>query len=177
MLPRSDDDPIVRAGAAEVLLVSLVEVAHSLRRTPLPGGVQRDLALTRSLAPRHVAVLVRLLVDGPMSVSVLAERLGVALTTASLLVGQLAEAGLVDRREDESDHRRTLVSIAKAHQADASEFLETRLKPLRRAIERLGAKSTEALVEGLSVLAEELSCGLLAARSTACEESEEMTIR
>jgi hypothetical protein len=47
-----------------------------------------------------------------MTLSELADRLGIAPATASLMVGQLSRGGLIKRREDEHDRRRTIPSIA-----------------------------------------------------------------
>jgi DNA-binding MarR family transcriptional regulator len=91
-----------------------------------------------------------------MTVSELAAREGCALSTASLLVTQLAEAGLVERREDDTDRRCTLVSVAPAHRRESEQILEAMLAPMRRAIERLGPTKTRALIEGLALVADEL---------------------
>jgi DNA-binding MarR family transcriptional regulator len=86
-----------------------------------------------------------------MGVSALAARLGVARTTASLLV-----AGLVDRREDVDDHRRTMVAVSQDSRSEVRQTVEARLAPLRRAAQRLGPARVAELTAGLMVLAEEL---------------------
>ncbi|WP_131742826.1 MarR family winged helix-turn-helix transcriptional regulator [Actinomadura roseirufa] len=67
------------------------------------------------LAPRHLSLLAYLLFDGPMHVNVLARRLEVAPATVSLMVGDLSRQGILERREDPADRRRTIVSVAAAH--------------------------------------------------------------
>jgi DNA-binding MarR family transcriptional regulator len=109
------------------------------------------------LAPRHLGAFALVALDGPMTVSELAEREGFALSTASLLVTQLAEAGLVERHEDAQDRRRTVVSVAPEHRRESEAVLESKLAPLRRALERMGAERAEALLEGLRILAEEVT--------------------
>jgi DNA-binding MarR family transcriptional regulator len=64
------------------------------------------------LAPRHLSLLSYLLLDGPLSISELAQRLEVAPTTVSLLVSDLAAKGVLSRRVDSADHRRRIVAIA-----------------------------------------------------------------
>jgi DNA-binding MarR family transcriptional regulator len=67
-----------------------------------------------ALAPRHLSLLSYLLFDGPMTVNDLAARLEVAPTTVSLLVAELSRKGVLERREDEVDRRRRIVSITDA---------------------------------------------------------------
>jgi DNA-binding MarR family transcriptional regulator len=116
-----------------------------------------DLLHSGELAPRHVGVFVVIALNGPMSVSELARREGFALSTASLLVTQLAEAGLVERREDPQDRRRTLVTVAPEHRRESEEVIESKLAPLRRGLARMGRERAAVLVEALGVLAEEIS--------------------
>lgn len=124
----------------------------------LPKHV-RDLLERGDLAPRHLTAFAVVALEGPMSVSEMARREGLALSTASLLVTQLAEAGLVERREDEKDRRRTVVSVAPEHRRASEEVLESKLAPLRRAVERMGAEQAEVMLEALTILAEELASG------------------
>ncbi|MEV0909525.1 MarR family winged helix-turn-helix transcriptional regulator [Streptomyces hokutonensis] len=97
-----DVDALVRE-----LLLLMPRMASRVKRIPLPEGLQ-----AQSLAPRHLSLLSCLLFDGPMTVNELAARLGVAPTTVSLMVGDLSEKGILDRREDASDRRRRIVAIA-----------------------------------------------------------------
>ncbi|MQA01907.1 MAG: MarR family transcriptional regulator [Streptosporangiales bacterium] len=82
-------------------------VIGRLKRTPVPDELQ-----SLALAPRHLSLLSYLLFDGPMTVNELAARLEVAPTTVSLMVGDLSRKGVVERREDDADRRRKIVSIA-----------------------------------------------------------------
>jgi DNA-binding MarR family transcriptional regulator len=95
--------------------------------------------------------------DGPLTVTELASREGLALSTASLLVTQLGEAGLVERHEDTTDRRRTVVSVAPRHRRESEAVLESKLAPLRRALVRMGPERAAAMLEGLSVLVEEVT--------------------
>jgi DNA-binding MarR family transcriptional regulator len=109
------------------------------------------------LAPRHLAAFAVVALAGPLTVSDLAARAGLALSTASLLVTQLADAGLVERREDEGDRRRTVVSVAPAYRAESEAVLEEKLAPLREAVLRMGPVRAKATLEGLAILAEVVS--------------------
>ena len=80
-------------------------------RTSAKHDELRDAFEKSELGERHVAPLVALVIGGPASVSELAERIGQTPATTSLLVGELSRAGFVERREDDADRRRTIVSI------------------------------------------------------------------
>jgi DNA-binding MarR family transcriptional regulator len=148
--------PTASAEATE-LLVALGTVVKRLRRHPLP----EDEGLTAALhgmapAPRHILALVQVATDGPIGMSDLAERLSVSLATASQVVSELADWGLVQRSTDDTDRRRTFVTVAPAHAATIRALLDSRLRPLERTLRRLEADEQHALLHGLTVLAEEL---------------------
>jgi DNA-binding MarR family transcriptional regulator len=92
-----------------------------------------------------------------MSISTLAGRLGVSLATTSQVVTDLEAGALVERFEDPTDRRRTLVRLADAHRAVAEALLDTRLRPVQRALDRLRPAEQRALIRGLEVMAEELA--------------------
>jgi DNA-binding MarR family transcriptional regulator len=139
------------------LFIALGAVMKRLRRTSIPDDDRLRAALTRSSpAPRHIAALLHVAGEGPIGMSELAERLGVSLATASQVVGELDEWGLVERKTDATDRRRTLVTVAAEHRPVTRALLDTRLKPLQRTLRRLAPQERSALVRGLSVLAEEL---------------------
>lgn len=151
---RFEPDPAVGE-----LCLALFGVMRGLRQAGDGQPRPRELLERYGLAPRHVAALAYLAVAGPISVSVLAERLGVARTTASLLVAELAAAGLVDRSEDRQDHRRTIVTVSPTHQFEVREMIEARLVPIRRAVAKLGPECVAVMTAGLRVLAGEVERG------------------
>jgi DNA-binding MarR family transcriptional regulator len=61
--------------------------------------------------------------DGPLTVSELADRLEVAHTTVSLMVGDLSRRGILTREEDDTDRRRRIVAIATEYAAPIAEWL------------------------------------------------------
>src|SRR2546423_8525506 len=77
------------------------------KRTPVPKELNGC-----ALAPRHLSLLSYLLFDGPMTVNELAQRLEVAPTTVSLMASDLSRQGILERRQDEADRRRKIVTIA-----------------------------------------------------------------
>jgi DNA-binding MarR family transcriptional regulator len=108
------------------------------------------------LGERHVAPLIALVTGGPASVSELAERIGLTPATTSLLVGELSRAGFVERREDEADRRRTIVSIDKSIEEVVRPSLEETLAPLDRALARMSAAQRAHFMDGLRMLNQEI---------------------
>jgi DNA-binding MarR family transcriptional regulator len=100
--PGLETDEAIRA-----MLLLMPRVAARLKRTRVP-----ELLRSMNLAPRHLSLLSYLVFDGPMPVSRLAARLQVAPTTVSLMVSDLSRQGVVERRSDPADGRRTIVSIS-----------------------------------------------------------------
>lgn len=97
--------------AIRALLLLMPRLVGRAKRLPVPAELQ-----SLDLAPRHLSLLSILLFDGPMTVNDLAGRLEVAPTTVSLMVGDLSRKGVLERREDEGDRRRRIVSITDAQQ-------------------------------------------------------------
>ena len=69
------------------------------------GDIPPALREAGQLGQRHVGMLIMLAIGGPLSVSELAQRSGMTVAHASLVVGELAKAGLVTREHDERDRR------------------------------------------------------------------------
>ncbi|OLT22946.1 MarR family transcriptional regulator [Actinomadura sp. CNU-125] len=90
-----------------LLMPRLVGITKRIKVPPELAGFD--------LAPRHLSLLAYLLFDGPMGVNALAERLDVTPATVSLMVGDLSRQGILGRREDPDDRRRTIVSVTAEH--------------------------------------------------------------
>ncbi|WP_370354174.1 MarR family winged helix-turn-helix transcriptional regulator [Catenulispora sp. EB89] len=93
-----------------------------------------------TLGPRHLSLLVFLLLDGPMTVNDLAARLQLAPTTASLLIADLSRKAVLRRTEDDTDRRRRIISIT----PEARPAIETWLAPGAEAWRRALAPLTPA---------------------------------
>jgi DNA-binding MarR family transcriptional regulator len=139
------------------LLAALRTVVKGFERLPIPIDASRQEAWQSApLAPRHVAALMQVVGDEGMSVTTLAERLGVSLATASQVVTDLEGRSLVQRVEDPTDRRRTLVEITESHRDIADALLDTRLRPVQRALSRMRPAEQRAFVRGLELVGEEL---------------------
>jgi DNA-binding MarR family transcriptional regulator len=126
------------------LLLLMPRLVGRAKRLPVPEQL-REL----DLAPRHLSLLAYLLFDGPMNVTELAERLEVAPTTVSLMVGDLSRKGVVERREDDADRRRTIVAIADAARADVDAWLARGAGAWRTALAPLTAEQRALFVKTL----------------------------
>ena len=145
------------ATEATELFIALGTVVKRLRHNPIAGDEALRAALQgRSPAPRHIAALLHVAAVDRIGMSELADALGISLATASQVVTDLADWGLVERATDDADRRRTLVSVAPEHRPTTRALIESRLRPLQRTLRRLEPDERAALVRGLMVLAEEL---------------------
>jgi DNA-binding MarR family transcriptional regulator len=103
------------------------------------------------LGPRHVAALEQLR-DGPLSVGVLADRLGLTLSTVSGVLAGLDLAGFVERSADRADRRRTIVQIAPGAAPVVREWLDGAAAPLARVLDKLGADERAAFIKAMDML-------------------------
>ncbi|MEU8802887.1 MarR family transcriptional regulator [Spirillospora sp. NPDC048819] len=106
------------AQAVRAMLLLMPRLVGRAKRMPIPAAL-RGL----DLAPRHLALLAYLQYEGPLTVSQLADRLEVAPTTISLMVGDLSRHGVLTREEDDADRRRRIVAIAPDFAAAIAEWL------------------------------------------------------
>ncbi|MFE9336070.1 MarR family winged helix-turn-helix transcriptional regulator [Streptomyces sp. NPDC007063] len=130
--------------AVRALLLLMPRIVSRFRRLPVPEEVQ-----ALALAPRHLSLLSYLLFDGPAGVNDLATRLEVAPTTVSLLVGELSRKGVLERREDENDRRRRIVSITEAHRPTISRWLARGADAWRQVLAGLSPAERASLVTSL----------------------------
>ena len=115
------------------------------------------------LGRRHVGLLAQIGTDGERSVGELAHELGLSLPAASKLTRDLEDHGLVERREDPEDRRRTVVALNAATAKRVRAWLDRRSEPLERALATLDPKEQQAFLKGLRALGdalmEESTCG------------------
>lgn len=84
-----------------------------------------------------------------MTVNELATRLEVAPTTVSLMVGELSRKGVLERREDEADRRRRIVSITDDRRPAIDSWLARGARAWRRALEPLSPEQQAMFVQTL----------------------------
>jgi DNA-binding MarR family transcriptional regulator len=165
--PAGDEDPRDRSRAPQQLddgrkrlMAAILELSALVRR-PEPNE-SSGLTLGRTmrkhgLEQRHSGALLTIALYGPLTITQLAGRQHVTLKTASLIAVELEQAGLIQRREDPADRRRTIVTIAKGKERAINEGLNNRAAYLARALDRLTPQQREGLITGLEMLTEEMA--------------------
>ncbi|WP_411070180.1 MarR family winged helix-turn-helix transcriptional regulator [Streptomyces sp. cmx-4-25] len=138
--PGPDLDEAVRA-----LLLLMPRTVARVKRVRIPEDLR-----SLTLAPRHLSLLAHLLFDGPLSVNELAAELEVAPTTASLMVGDLAKKGVLERVEDPADRRRKIVSLSERHRPAVDGWLGRSADAWRTALAPLDARERRMFVETLA---------------------------
>jgi DNA-binding MarR family transcriptional regulator len=115
------------------------------------------------LGRRHVGVLAHVASEGERTVGEIARDLGLSLPAASKLVGELADHGLVERREHPDDRRRTVVALDAETSKAVLAWLSRRNRPLEEALASLRENERRAFLKGMRALAdalmEESGCG------------------
>ena len=107
------------------------------------------------LSPRHVAALEQIR-GGPLTVGELASRLDLSLPTVSGVLADLDRAGLVERRPDPSDRRRTIVQIIPGKATVIGQWLDGAARPLARVLDKLTPGEQEAFLKAMDLLETEL---------------------
>ncbi len=137
------------------LIVLMPITLHDLRSAP-PSPMPMREAIERSgLGKRHATALLSVAATEPISVSELAKRLGLLLSSTSTVVGELSRAGLLQREEDEEDRRRTLVRVHSDYRDAMTTWVEAATEPLRNTLERLSAPARAHFMQGWRILSEE----------------------
>jgi MarR family transcriptional regulator, organic hydroperoxide resistance regulator len=116
------------------------------------GEVPEVLKRAGRQGERHISVLMSLAIRGPASVSELAERTDMSPAHASLVVGELARAGLVDRDHDESDRRLIIVSLSDAAKPAVGEMRNRNAAPLLRFLGELEEDEADQFITLLARL-------------------------
>jgi DNA-binding MarR family transcriptional regulator len=116
------------------------------------GEVPEVLKKAGRHGERHIGVLMSLAIRGPATVSELAERTEMTTAHASLVVGELARAGLVERDHDERDRRLIVVSLSESAKPAMAEMRERNAAPLHRFLAELDDDEAERFITQLATL-------------------------
>jgi DNA-binding MarR family transcriptional regulator len=137
---RMDDDLVERG-------LDLYRTAtRALHERGAPAWYQVELSVAQLKA------LFTLVDGGSTPIGGVAARLRIGLPAASSLVERLVEQGLVQRREDRLDRRRTLAEPTEAGEALAQRLRQGSREALRAWLERMGRDDLDALVRGLEAM-------------------------
>ncbi|MBE0467003.1 MAG: MarR family transcriptional regulator [Candidatus Desulforudis sp.] len=116
---------------------------HLLRR--LHQKIWRHLPQEMTQSQFAVCKLVKQ--HGRLSVSELAESLGVSLSAVTVTADKLCRAGLLERRRDSEDRRVVWLMLTGEGDRAVSEILEILHRTLKRSFERLPDEDVVKLVE------------------------------
>lgn len=152
------EDQSAAAASVDADLETMVQLTGRMMRGIKGGhdGAEEliDRVRAAGLGPRHVPALVQLVLRGPMPVGVLARRMALNPATVSQLVGELERGGFVERRPDERDRRRMIVSLGERHREMIERFTWNRLRPFRLTLEALTPDERAQFLHGWRVLVE-----------------------
>lgn len=137
-------DEMTTAQAVRSMLLLMPRLVGRAKRLPVPRALQG-----MDLAPRHLALLAYLQYEGPLTVSELADRLEVAPTTVSLMVGDLSRSGILTREEDDADRRRRIVAIAPDYAAPITEWLSGSAAAWTEVLEALTPAQRSTIVAAM----------------------------
>ena len=137
-------------------LTSLFPVTlHDLKSAVPAPMPMRDAMERASLGKRHASALLAVAAVEPISVSELAKRLGLLLSSTSTIVGDLSRAGLLERAEDDRDRRRTIVRVHEDYREAMEGWLEIAIAPFRHTLERLSPQARAHFMDGWRILGQE----------------------
>jgi DNA-binding MarR family transcriptional regulator len=105
---------------------------------------------------RHIGMLISLAIEGPGTVSELGQRMDITTAHASLVVGELARAGLVERDHDERDRRLIVVSLSDAARSAVAEMRRRHAAPLVRFLGELDEDEAERFIDHLARLVDHI---------------------
>jgi DNA-binding MarR family transcriptional regulator len=138
--------------AVRALLLLFPRIVGRVKRAPIPDELK-----SVAIAPRHLALFSYLQFDGPMPVNELASRLEVAPATVSLMISDLSRKGLLERREDEADRRRTIVSIAPGRRPAIEKWIVAAASAWQVALEPLTDEQRQVFVDTIARFEQVLS--------------------
>ncbi len=154
LTPRPGSQTSVEEDVAEFASLLSTTLRDLRSAGPPPAGI-RDAIERPPLGKRHMPALLAVAAAGPISVSDLAKRLGLLLSSTSTIVGQLSRAGLLERSEDDEDRRRTIVRLHEEYRVAMEAWLDMAMEPVRSALEQLSPQARSHFMEGWRILQKE----------------------
>ncbi len=111
-----------------------------------------DATAAAGLTPARASALLNVDRQGPMRLSELSEREGLNPTMLSRMVGDLVDAGLMERTCDASDRRAAWVKVTRAGAGLAMRMRAERTRAVNQALEGLAPDDAEVVVAALPAL-------------------------
>jgi MarR family transcriptional regulator, organic hydroperoxide resistance regulator len=126
------------------------QLAFAWRRRS--GEIPEALKQAGQHGERHIGMLISLSIEGPGTVTELAGRMDMTPAHASLVVGELARAGLVKREHDERDRRLIIVSLSDAAKTAVAEMRRRHAAPLLAFLGELDEAEADRFIDHLARL-------------------------
>jgi DNA-binding MarR family transcriptional regulator len=123
------------------------DVMQAIEADSAPSWTLLDLTMAQ------IRGLVTLAKEGPLTIGELAGALGIGQPSASILVGHLVRAGLVERAEDPADRRRTFARLSRRGEDLLGQIRQDKRERVRRWLAELADDDLAALARGLRALA------------------------
>ena len=139
-----DEIEMTTAQAVRSMLLLMPRLVGRAKRLPVPEALRG-----MDLAPRHLALLAYLQYEGPLTVSQLSDRLEVAPTTVSLMIGDLSRRGILTRAEDDADRRRRIVAIAPDYATSIAQWLSGSAAAWAEVLEALTPEQRATIVTAM----------------------------
>jgi DNA-binding MarR family transcriptional regulator len=144
--PSASDAAAVPTASERALVNEVVDELTSWNPREFVAAFQRWHHGSVSLV--HLNVLTLIEVNGPMSMSRLAEALDISVASATGVVDRMEKRGLVERRHDLEDRRVVLVLPAKGAKKLFGEIDRRRRRGLTKVLERLTDDELSGLLLG-----------------------------
>ena len=137
-----------RSGLVSTIVQAYMELFVTMQFNAVSHWLMLELTFAQARA------LIILAARKELTVSQLARLLGVGNPTASILIQQLVERGLVTRTEDSSDRRQTVIRLSEQGKEISSGRRLEREKQWERWLTHLSDDDLKALARGLSAIIE-----------------------
>lgn len=129
---------------------AMLEAQHAISHC-MAGPASREWA-ELDLTIGQVKALMALSVRGDLTISEVANHLGVGKPAASIMIDRLVHLGFAQRTEDALDRRRTLVTLTDAANALVTRLRQGNLDRLAQWIEAMEPADRAALARGMEAL-------------------------
>ena len=135
-----------RAALTDTVIQTYMELFMTMQFNSVSHWLMQELTFAQSRA------LFMLAARKELTVSQLAKLLDVGKATASILVTQLVERGLVTRTEHETDRRQTILRLSAKGEEIGAGRREQRAKQWKRWLSKLHDEELQALAHGLTAI-------------------------
>ncbi|MEU6264145.1 MarR family transcriptional regulator [Saccharopolyspora shandongensis] len=133
---------------------AVVDAVVTASRVLVAVSARSVASVDESITLPQLRALVLLSSCGPLTISGLAEQLGVNPSTATRMAGRLAAARLVKRRYNPRSRREIVVSLTRSGAEAVERVTERRRAEIARVVCRMPAETRAGLVRALTAFAE-----------------------